>query len=144
MNNNIKSQTRRYNRIISEIDEVYHKIALKQGYPDSVMSILYCLADNDGVCLISELCRSGMPKQTVNSALRKLENDGILICEPVSGKTKRVRLTEKGEQVVEKTVAKVIAAENEIYGSWSREEWTLYLDLTQRYLQELREKTEGI
>lgn len=142
---NIKSEARRYNRILSEINAVYHEIALKQGFSDSIMSILYIIADNDGTCLISELVKqSGLNKQTINSALRKLEEESILYLEAAGGRSKRIVLTEKGTSVVHNTVDRVIAVENKIYSSWKTEEWALYLELTERYLNELKEKMKEI
>ena len=142
---NIKSEARRYNRILSEINAVYHEIALKQGFSDSIMSILYIIADNDGTCLISELVKqSGLNKQTINSALRKLEEESILYLEAAGGRSKRIVLTEKGTSVVHNTVDRVIAVENKIYSSWKPEEWALYLELTERYLNELKEKMKEI
>lgn len=142
---NIKSEARQYNRILSEIDAVYHEIALKQGFSDSIMSILYIIADNDGTCLISELVKqSGLNKQTINSALRKLEEESILYLEAAGGRSKRIVLTEKGTSVVHNTVDRVITVENKIYSSWKPEEWALYLELTERYLHELKEKMKEI
>ncbi len=145
MNNISKSESRRYNRIISQIDEIYHEIALKQGFSDSAMVILYVLAENDGTCALSNLIeQTGEYKQTVNSALRKLEKEDIVCLENTDGKSKCVRLTKKGHTTVKNTVDKVLAAERRIYGSWSREEWELYINLTERYLYRLREETEEI
>lgn len=140
-----QSETRRYNRIISEIDEVYHEIAVKKGCSDSVMAVLYTLSDHDGNCRLTELVRmSGVSKQTINSALRKLEKDGIVCLEPAGGRSKRVCLTKKGAVVARETVDRVIEAEKEIYASWSKDEWDLYVQLTERYLCQLREKMKEI
>lgn len=140
-----QSETRRYNRIISEIDTVYHEIAVKQGFSDSAMAILYTLSDNNGKCLLVDLIRlSGENKQTVNSSLRKLEKENIVYLEPAGGKSKRVCLTENGFDTVRKTVNRVIEAEKEIYSSWSRDEWELYVKLTERYLYQIREKMKEI
>lgn len=145
MENVNQSETRRYNRLISEIDEVYHEVAVRQGYSDSAMAILYALADNDGRCPLPELIRlSGVNKQTINSALRKLEKEDIIYLESAGGKSKRVCLTEKGRSTVRKTVERVIDVEKRIYSSWSKEEWSLYLQLTERYLHQLREEMRGI
>lgn len=140
-----QSETRRYNRLISEIDEVYHEVAVRQGFSDSAMAILYALADNDGQCRLPELIRlSGIQKQTINSALRKLEQDDIVYLEPAGGKSKRVCLTEKGRSTVHKTVEQVLNVEKRIYSSWAREEWDFYVQLTQRYLDQLREEMKEI
>lgn len=141
----MQSETRRYNRIIAEIDEVYHEIAVKQGFSDSAMSILYTLSDNDGDCRLADLIRqSGLNKQTTNSALRKLEKEDILYLEPAGGKSKHVFLTPKGHTTIHETVDKIIDIEKEIYASWSKEEWELYVQLTERYLYQLREKMKEI
>lgn len=140
-----QSESRRYNRIISEIDEVYHEIAVRQGFSDSAMAILYVLSDHDGQCRLPELIKlSGINKQTVNSALRKLENDDIVYLEPAGGKSKRVCLTEKGFATAHDTVDRVLEAENRLYASWPTEEWELYVRLTERYLEQLREEMKEI
>lgn len=140
-----QSEIRRYNRLISEIDEVYHEVAIRQGFSDSAMSILYTLSNNDGQCRLPELIKlSGVNKQTVNSALRKLEKEDIVYLEPAGGKSKRVCLTEKGFSTVHETVDRVLDAEKKIYSSWSREEWELYVQLTERYLFQIREEMKEI
>lgn len=140
-----QSETRRYNRIISEIDEVYHVLAVRQGFSDSVMQILYTLSDNDGQCRLTDLIKlSGVNKQTANSALRRLEKEDIICLEPAGGKSKRVCLTEKGFAVTHETVDRVLEIENRIYASWSREEWELYVQLTERYLCQLRDAMKEI
>lgn len=145
MENIDQSETRRYNRLISEIDEVYHEVAIRQGFSDSVMAILYTLSDHDGQCRLPELIKlSGVNKQTINSALRKLEKDDIVYLEPAGGKSKRVCLSEKGFSAVHRTVDRVLEVEKKIYSSWSREEWELYLRLTERYLCQLREEMKEI
>lgn len=145
MEQKTQSESRYYNRLISEIDEVYHEIAVKQGFSDSAMSILYELSENEGSCRLTDLIRqSGVNKQTINSALRKLEKDEIVYLEPAGGKSKRVCLTEKGFVTVHETVEKVKDVEKKIYASWSREEWELYVKLTERYLNQLREEMKEI
>lgn len=140
-----QSETRRYNRLISEIDGVYHEVAMRQGFSDSAMSILYALSDNDGSCRLTELIRqSALNKQTVNSALRKLEKDGIIRLESAGGRARRVCLTETGFATVHNTVDRVLAIEKKIYSSWSQEEWELYIQLTERYLCQIREEMKDL
>lgn len=145
MENINQSEARRYNRLISEIDEVYHEVAIRQGFSDSAMAILYALSDNNGQCRLSELIKqSGVNKQTINSALRKLEKDDIVYLERIAGKSKRVCLTEKGFYTIHETVERILDVEKKIYSSWSREEWKLYVQLTERYLCQLREEMKEI
>ena len=88
---------RRYNYLLQETDAVYHEMAQHWGLPDSVMGVLYTLCDAGGRCSVREVCRlGGMSKQTVNSALKKLEKGGTLYLTPGPGRNTRVYLTESG------------------------------------------------
>lgn len=140
-----ESKIRKFNRILAQIDEVYHEVALRQGFSDSEMAILYVLSDQEGACLLTELVKmSGENKQTVNSALRKLEKADILYLEPVRGRAKRVCLTEHGFSVAHETADRVREAENRICDSWPQEEWEFYVRLTERYLSQLREEMKEV
>lgn len=130
---------RRFNHLVSETDAVYHEAALRMGMSDSTMQILYILCDRGGGCPIGEICRlSGISKQTINSALRKLEEEGNVYLEGMGGKRKRVCLTERGRGLTERTVMRLIEIENGILDSWPKEELEKYLELTENYLLALR------
>lgn len=136
---------RRFNYIVGGIDQIYHKAALKLGLSDSAMSVLYTICGEGKPCPLSLICRlSGTGKQTVNSALRKLENDGIIKLEAVDGKQKSAALTDKGREFAENTVARVIAAENRIFEAWTEKEREEYISLTQRYLNDFRSAIENL
>ena len=85
---------RRYNHLLQETDAVYHEMAQHWGLPDSVMGVLYTLCDTGGRCSVREVCRlGGMSKQTVNSALRRMEREGLIYLE-AAGRGKDVCLTD--------------------------------------------------
>lgn len=135
----------RLNLLTTEIESTYHEIALAMGLSDSVMMILYILYLTGGSCLIGEaIVLSGLSKQTINSALRKLEQEGAIRLEAGEGRRKRVCLTEHGKGLCQKTVVQVVQAENEILGSWPAEEQELYVRLTQRFLTALQEKARAL
>lgn len=137
----INAQMQRFNLLMSEIDTAYHDAALKLGMSDSAMLVLYTLCFCGGECMLGDIT-SGASKQTINSALRKLESEGIVYLEVFEGRKKKVYLTEKGRQLARGTVLRVIEAENEIFASWSDEERSIYIDLTQRYLADFKEKVK--
>ena len=83
-----------------------------------------------------------MSKQTVNSALRKLENDGVVYLEAADKKTKNVCLTDAGKQFADRTAMRIIEMENEILQSWDRQDVKNYLSLTEKFLRDLQEKVE--
>lgn len=143
MSNFMNPELKRFNYLMSEIDAAYHGAALKLGLSDAGMSILYTICNYGDRCPLNDIIRlSGICKQTVNSALRKLESDGIVYLESFHGRRKIVCLTEKGKDFVKDTVFHVIQIENEIFDSWSEDELRLYMELEERYLHTFKEKVE--
>lgn len=141
----VSSELKRFNHLITEIDAAYHECSLKLGLSDSAMSILYTLCNYGEECLLSDItAMSGINKQTINSALRKLEKEGILYLEPCGRKKKKVCLTTSGKLLTENTVSKLINIENEIYHSWSESERNAHLSLTQKYLSAFQEKIKEL
>lgn len=138
---------KRLNYLLGEIDGTYHEVARKLGVSDSVSKILYTICDTDGGdrCPLHEICRqTGLSKQTVNSALRGLEREGLIYLRAVDGKAKEVCLTEPGKAFAEKTARQVIQIENDILEDWTPEELEIYLKLTERYLAQLAQKAEQL
>ena len=136
---------RRYNHLVGEIDGVYHEMSLKLGLSDSAMIVLYTICDSGSSCPLRDIClRSGLSKQTVNSALRKLEAEGVVYLEPVSARSKSVCLTEAGQALAAETAGKIIRIENDIFDSWPQADVEQYLELTERFLLALRDKAEQL
>ena len=140
----LRPEMMKINSLIGEIDAVYHEAAVKLGISDSAMVILYLLSANGGVCAVSKLGKFGLSKQTANSALRKLETEGVITLESAGGLRKNARLTENGKKLAKKTALRVIKIENEIFDSWNEDEINKYLELNQKYLDLLREKVKKI
>ena len=130
---------RRINYLMTEIDALYHQAAVKMGLSDSVARVLYTIYEAKGSCLLSEIYKkTGVSKQTINSALRKLEQEGILYLEPSGARSKRVCLTETGLRVADTTAGRLIRLENSIFDEWPAEDVQQYLGLMERYLQAFR------
>lgn len=93
-------------------------------------------------CPLLEIAKlTGISRQTIHSAIKKLEAQGILTLESPGGRRKLVRLTEEGMELAEKTAGRLIKIENEIFDSWTGEELEQYIRLTGRYPEQFREKT---
>ena len=140
----LSEDMKRFNYLANEIDNAYHEAALKLHLSDSSMLILYAICSGGKnyypLCDIYNL--SGVSKQTLNSVLRKLESEGIVYLKLFGGKKKLIYLTEKGKDIVSNTVARLIEIENMIFNSWTKDEQNIYLELTQRYLSDFKEKIE--
>lgn len=145
MNTALFDKIHKINYLATELDALYHRAALKLGMSDSVMCILYTIYDNGDSCLLSEIYKqSGISKQTINSAIRKLEDDSIIYLEQYKGKSKIVLLTEKGKQYVANTVAHLFEAEINVLKTWTAEEIDTYISLTERFISSFKEQTEKL
>lgn len=68
----MKNMFQQINQLDRQIGGIYHEAALKMGFSDSELWILYALSVSAAGCRQTELCQStGMTKTTVNSALKK-------------------------------------------------------------------------
>ena len=140
-----RQQLRRYNYLFGETEAAYHEAFLKLGLSDSAMKILYAICDSGDSCLLQEICRrSGLSKQTVNSALRKLEGEGTVRLEQAGARAKRVCLTPQGQGLAGRTAGRIMELENEIFAAWPREDVENCLRLTERFLMDFREKSRRL
>lgn len=138
---------RRFNHLFNETTEAYHDASVRLGLSHSMMQILYTVYDygNGRRCPLREVCvQTGISKQTINSALRKLEGEGIARLEQAGGKRKDVCLTEKGLALARRTVARIMEVEDGVFASWRPEDVETYLALTQRYLTAFREGIQSL
>lgn len=124
---------------------LYHEISLKLGLSDSAMKILYTICDAGDSCLLQEISRrSGVSKQTINSAIRKLEKEGVVYLKSAGSKNKEVCLTDEGKQLAKHTAIRLIEMENDIFASWEKNDVEKYLELTERFLVSLKEKNKNL
>ncbi len=135
----------RLNYLLSEIHEVYHDASVRLGVSDSAMDILYTLCIAGDRCPLRDIARlSGSSRQTIHSAVRGLERDGIIRLEAKNGRDKLVCLTDAGRTLTEATAQRVIAMENEIFDGWEEKEREQYLYFLQKYLTDLRTKIKDL
>lgn len=129
-----------YNAIIKENEDLYRRIAKQFGLSECTFWILYTLREENTSLTQRELCYSlSQPKQTINSALKKMETDGYL--ELSSGEDRRrkqIRLTKKGEVLAKETVDKVIALENRTFDTFTEREQEDFLLLFRKYTDNLK------
>ena len=138
-----------YNSIMKETDEIYREAAKAIGLSDCAFWILYVLREDCGAVTQSQICRTlYQAKQTVNSALKKMQQSGYIeLCSSGDRRSKRIQLTEKGMLLAEKTVDKVIAAEHGALSEMTDAEQEAFIGLLRKYtfflqkhMQELTEK----
>ena len=123
-----------FNAAMKHVDDVYRRAVRQYGLSECAFWILYTLRverpyTQAGLC---EFLHE--PKQTVNSALKKLEAEGYLALSAGDDqRSKRVRLTEKGEQLARTCADRVAEAEARAIGSMSPDDRAALIRLTELY-----------
>lgn len=139
----ISPELEEYNRIYKESEDFYHEIALRLHLSDSAFTILYsifCLGDG---CLQKEICSTAyISKQTVNSAIHKLEQEGYLRLKPGKGRDMHIHLTASGKKLTRDTILPVIEMENRAFAKMKESERTQLLQLSRKYMDYLREESK--
>lgn len=129
-----------YNSIIKEHEDLYRQLARRFGLSECAFWILYSLREANESLTQSELCYAlSQPKQTINSALKKMEEYGYI--ELLSGQDRRrkqLQLTSKGKLLAQETVDKVITLENQTFDTFTEEEQSLFLQLLHKYTDNLK------
>ena len=132
----------KYNQLHSECDELYRDYATKIGLSDCAFWIIYFLGETDYAPTQSEMVETiHIPKQTINSSLKKLEKDNFVRMEQENGKRgKRIFLTKDGENLFNKSIAPIIKAESRASEILTDEEMTMFLDTFSKYAQALKKE----
>ena len=136
-----------YNSLYKDMDEVYRALARHYGLSDCALWILYSLREADDALTQNKLCgQLSLSKQTVNSALKKLEKEGIirLVHEPGNHKNKLIQLTARGERLSEETIDHVMQMEQAAFEQFAAGEAAVYLHLHQKYVRGLQSEAEKI
>ena len=133
-------------RIYNENTLLYHRRPGRGALPDCAFWLLYTLRSEEAPLTQTQLSEQlSLPKQTVNSALKKLVEEGVLRLEAADGnlKNKRVCLTEAGEAFLRRTVDRVFGVESAAAARLTEEERSALVALSQKLLDAFRAETEA-
>ena len=134
------------NEIYKKTNAIYRDAAKRFGVPECTFWILYTLRETGRPVTQSEIRDiTQSPSQTINSALKKLEADGMVRLENQNDRRKKqIILTEKGVSFAERTADQMIAMETKAMQSLSDEEQSRMLDVMRRYAEALDKEVRGV
>ena len=120
-----------YNKETKKLDDLYRSAAKTCGMAECAFWILYTLRVEEKSFICEFLVE---PKQTVNSALKKLVAEGYLaLSAGTDQRSKLVRLTPKGEQLARERVDRIPEAEAAALRAMSPDDRAAFLRLTRPY-----------
>ena len=124
----------RLNKNYNELNGLYHDISMKLGLSDSESMVMYMLYDIQEPLTQSDIVKAtGLSKQTLNSAIRKLEKEGIIILEKLNEKSKKIVMTDKGQVLIEQKMKPLVDMEDRVLASWTEEDRRKYLELIEKF-----------
>lgn len=143
MKDPLHDQLVHYYGICRETDAVYSQLAERSGISDSMFWVLYAMRMSGEQCTQRDISRIwAMSKQTVHSALKKLQEGGYITMEvsQLDRRSKYIYLTEYGRDFVEKNIDDIFVAEHEAFCSIEEEERRALLDSASKYQHFLVDK----
>ncbi len=135
LNQEIKDQYTKFISINYKIEELYHVVAEKMEFSDSAFKVMYGLCEAAHPCTQKEICeRWSLNKQTVNSSIKKLVEQGVLKITPSENnfREKLVSFTEKAELTTKKTVFKIMEAEQAAFEKFTERERETAITLSEK------------
>lgn len=141
----ISKYLKEYNHIYKEANDIYHEIARKLQLSDSALDIFYTIFEMGDNCLQRDIFKAScMPKQTVNSSIRKLQTDGYLTLSPGKGRSMHIHLTPSGQKLIQEKLVPLIRIENDAFEDMTVEECEQLIHLNAKYNQTLRSRLSNL
>ena len=126
-------------KISDEYDAVLGSFSLSKG----AMMIIWTLSAFGRPCTQKEICTDWCEsKQTINSAAKKLAEEGIIDISPSpeNFREKLLVFTEKGKFLAMRTIEKMIAAEKNAFSRLSEEEQAEAVRISKKHYELLNEE----
>ena len=125
----------------NKIDMLYHQISIKQGLSDSTFMILRAILTLGEGCTQTNIYQSVcINKQTINTAINNLYKKEIIYFENGKGRENKIFLTDKGKDIVNDKIIPIDKMEKEIIDEFSKEEYDLFVNIANRYIDKLEQK----
>lgn len=142
-----KKQLTLLNQCDKEVDDLYHDYSAAYGLSEIAFWLLYIIWFMGDGCTQSDVCDVWFYKrQSINTALKKLEMQGYLSLQPVPGnrKSKQIVLTEAGKKLSKKVIEPLICAELNALETLDEQERELLVTLSQKRVTAIRQNIKAI
>lgn len=137
---------KKFNSIDKEIGSIYRELSRKSGIAESTFWIIYEIKFNGGDIKQKDIVTSSfLPPQTINTALKKMETEGLITLISQSDKRcKTINLTEKGESIAKEKIIPIIRAEDFAVRLFDDDKQRLFLDLYYELKENIKVSLKGI
>ncbi|MBE6899466.1 MAG: hypothetical protein E7479_02200 [Ruminococcaceae bacterium] len=132
-----------YENIRRKTSDEYDRMVSSLGISKGEMMIIWSLFDFGRPCTQKEICLDWLVnKQTINSAAKKLAEEGIIDItpSPENMREKFLVFTEKGKFLAMRTAQKLVEAERKAFFRLSEEEQAESIRISQKHYEILKEE----
>ena len=144
---NISKNLQMFNQVCKETNVIYHDYAAKNGISDTAFWIMYSVYYYGEGITQKNICEEWFySAQTVNSSLKTMEKNGLIILEPSKDnkKEKQIHFTKEGLLLAEKIIKPVIEAEKQSFEQLDNMEIEAMFELTYKHMKKLESLIESI
>lgn len=144
---NLHKQLMEFYAISNEIDAFFTQLAIQSGLSVSAHWTLYFIRQSENGCTQKSICKQwSMSKQTVNSALKVLNQKGMITLHPSEDdrRSKQIHLTLEGEAFAKKHLDVIFAAEEKTFMELSESSRIALIQGSKDYLNALQKNLADI
>ena len=137
---NISKNLQMFNQVCKETNVIYHDYAAKNGISDTAFWIMYSVYYYGEGITQKNICEEWFySAQTVNSSLKTMEKNGLIILEPSNDnkKEKQIHFTKEGQLLAEKIIKPVIKAEKQSFEQLDSREIEVMFETTYKHMKKL-------
>lgn len=141
--NEIINLIKEFDQLQKKLDSIYNKIAKCSGLSDTAFWIIYTIKDEEETYKQKDLCNMWFcSKQTINSSLKKLEQQNIiqLVSVPENKKDKKVVLTNYGKKIAKELIEPAIEIEKKSFENIKKRRE--FLNLFKEYVEMMDKETQ--
>ena len=139
----VKTALKDIDKGYKDLDAMYHAYSKFCKLSDSEQWFIYSLWSHRSPCTQKDFCNDWFySPQTINSALKSLEADGLIRLEfvPGSKKNKNIVFTQAGEEFCRKYIDPLLNAEMKAFCALDKDEKRALISVNKKYNSLLRDE----
>lgn len=128
-----------FGRALYHVDSFYDEFAKKSNVSSALLWVLYALNDGNSHTQIEISNDWELPKTTVNTVIKEIQQNGYVELIPIKGKRREMSivLTESGKNYADSILSDLYKKEAEVYKTLRSEEYGV-VDLLERIAKKLK------
>ena len=128
-----------FGRALYHVDSFYDEFAKQSNVSSALLWVLYALNDGNSHTQIEISNDWELPKTTVNTVIKEIQQNGYVELIPIKGKRREMSivLTESGKNYADSILSDLYKKEAEVYKTLRSEEYEV-VDLLERIAKKLK------